>query len=59
MNFEKIIIEKLSSTLAVMATNTIIEAAKAWRFYFDDNDRAKLQENTKIFIMEILENARK
>lgn len=59
MNFEKIIIEKLSSTLANMATNTIIEAAKAWRFYFDDNGRAKLQENTKIFIMEILENARK
>ena len=58
MKFEKIIIDKLSGTLAGLVVNLIVETSKTWRFYFDENDRASMRKKTKNFIMEILENGR-
>lgn len=58
MKLEKIIIEKLSDTLAGLVVNLIVETSKTWRFYFDENDRASMRKKTKNFITEILENGR-
>ena len=58
MKLEKIVIEKLSDTLAGIVVNLIIETSKAWRFYFNDDERASMREKTKNFIMEILKNGR-
>lgn len=58
MKLEKIIVEKLSDTLAGLVVNLIVETSKTWRFYFDDKDRASMRQKTKNFIMEILENGR-
>lgn len=58
MKLEKIIVEKLSDTLAGLVVNLIVETSKTWRFYFDDKDRSSMRQKTKNFIMEILENGR-
>lgn len=55
---EKIVIEKLSDTLAGIVVNLIVETSKTWRFYFDENDRASMRKKTKSFIMDIIENGR-
>lgn len=58
MKLEKIIIEKLSDSLAGIFVNLIVETSKTWRFYFDENDRASMRLKAKNFIMGILENGR-
>lgn len=55
---EKIVIEKLSDTLAGIVVNLIVETSKTWRFYFDENDKASMRLKAKNFIMGILENGR-
>lgn len=58
MKLEKIIIDKLSDSLAGIFVNLIVETSKTWRFYFDENDRASMRLKAKNFIMEILDNGR-
>ena len=58
MKLEKIIVDKLSDSLAGLVVNLIVETSKTWRFYFDKNDRASMRLKTKNFIMEILKNGR-
>ena len=58
MKLEKIIVEKLSDTLAGLVVKLIIETSKTWRFYFDENDRASMLKKTKTFIIGILKNGR-
>lgn len=58
MKLEKIIIDKLSDSLAGIFVNLIVETSKTWRFYFDEKDKSSMRLKTKNFIMEILENGR-
>lgn len=58
MKLEKIIIDKLSDSLAGIFVNLIVETSKTWRFYFDENDKASMRLKAKNFIMGILENGR-
>lgn len=58
MKLEKIIMDKLSDSLAGMFVNLIVETSKMWRFYFDEKDRASMRLKAKNFIMGILENGR-
>lgn len=58
MKLAKIIIDKLSDSLAGIFVDLIVETSKTWRFYFDENDRASMRLKAKNFIMEILENGR-
>lgn len=58
MKLEKIIIDKLSDSLAGLVVNLIVETSKTWRFYFDENDKSSMRLKAKNFIMGILENGR-
>lgn len=58
MKLEKIIIDKLSDSLAGIFVNLIVETSKTWRFYFDENDKESMRLKAKNFIMEILKNGR-
>lgn len=58
MKLEKIIIDKLSDSLAGIFVNLIVETSKTWRFYFDENDKASMRLKAKNFIIGILENGR-
>jgi hypothetical protein len=58
MKLEKIVIEKLSNYLAGVVVNLIVNTLKAWRFYFDDQEKADMNKKAKNFIMEILKNGR-
>ncbi len=58
MRLEKIVIEKLSNYLAGVVVNLIVNTLKAWRFYFDDQEKADMNKKAKNFIMEILKNGR-
>lgn len=58
MNFEKIIMDKLSDSLAGIFVDLIVETSKTCRFYFDENDRESMRLKAKNFIMGILENGR-
>lgn len=56
-SIEKIILEQAASYAAKLATNGITVFLQRWRFYFDDNDRAKLNEEVKKMLLEVVENA--
>lgn len=57
MSMEKIILEQAAGYAAKLATNGITVFLQRWRFYFDDNDRAKLNEEVKKILLEVVENA--
>ena len=54
---EKIILDQASSFAAKLATNGITVFLQRWRFYFDESDRAKLNEELKKMLLEVIENA--
>lgn len=54
---EKIILDQAASFAAKLATNGITVFLQRWRFFFDDNDRAKLNEEVKKILLEVVENA--
>ena len=56
-SIEKIILDQAASYAAKLATNGITVFLQRWRFYFDDNDRAKLNEEVKKILLEVVENA--
>lgn len=56
-SIEKIILDQAASYAAKLATNGITIFLQRWRFYFDDNDRAKLNEEVKKMLLEVVENA--
>lgn len=60
MNFsseiEKIILDQAAGYAAKLATNGITVFLRRWRFFFDDNDRAKLNEEVKKILLEVVEN---
>lgn len=56
-SIEKIILDQAASYAAKLATNRITVFLQRWRFYFDDNDRAKLNEEVKKMLLEVVENA--
>lgn len=56
-SIEKIILEQAASYAAKLATNGITVFLQRWRFYFDDNDRAKLNDEVKKLLLEVVENA--
>lgn len=56
-SIEKIILEQAASYAAKLATNGITVFLQRWRFYFDDNDRAKLNEEVKKILLEVVQNA--
>lgn len=58
-SIEKIILDQAASYAAKLATNGITVFLQRWRFYFDDNDRAKLNEEVKKMLLEVVENAAK
>lgn len=55
---DKIVIEKLSEFLANTVANIFIETAKKWRFFFPDEQQKIIKEKFKLFIMELLKNAK-
>lgn len=57
MKLEKIILEQAVSYAAKLATNGITVFLQRWRFYFDDNDRAKLNDEVKKMLLEVVKNA--
>ena len=57
MKLEKIILDHAANYAAKMATNGITVFLQRWRFYFDDSDRAKLNEEVKKMLLEVVENA--
>ncbi len=57
MKLEKIILEQAANYAAKLATNGITVFLQRWRFYFDDNDRAKLNEEVKKMLLEVVQNA--
>lgn len=56
-SIEKIIMDQAASYAAKLATNGITVFLQRWRFFFDDNDRAKLNEEVKKILLEVVENA--
>lgn len=56
-SIEKIILDQAASYAAKLATNGITVFLQRWRFYFDDNDRAKLNEEVKKMLLEVVQNA--
>lgn len=56
-SIEKIILDQAASYAANLATNGITVFLQRWRFYFDDNDRAKLNKEVKKMLLEVVENA--
>lgn len=56
-SIEKIILDQAASYAAKLATNGITVFLQRWRFYFDDNDRAKMKEEVKKMLLEVVENA--
>ena len=56
-SIEKIILDQAASYAAKLATNGITVFLHRWRFYFDESDRAKLNEEVKKMFLEVLENA--
>lgn len=56
-SIEKIILDQAASYAAKLATNGITVFLQRWRFYFDDNDRAKLNEEVKKMLLEVVKNA--
>lgn len=56
-SIEKIILDQAASYAAKLATNGITVFLQRWRFFFDDNDRAKLNEEIKKMLLEVVENA--
>lgn len=57
MKLEQIILEHAANYAAKLATNGITVFLQRWRFYFDDNDRAKLNDEVKKMLLEVIENA--
>ena len=56
-SIEKIILDQAANYAANLATNGITVFLQRWRFFFDDNDRAKLNEEVKKILLEVVENA--
>lgn len=56
-SIEKIILDQAASYAAKLATNGITVFLQRWRFYFDDNDRAKLNDEVKKMLLEVVKNA--
>lgn len=56
-SIEKIILDQAAGYAAKLATNGITVFLQRWRFFFDDNDRAKLNEEVKKILLEVVENA--
>jgi hypothetical protein len=56
-SIEKIILDQAANYAAKLATNRITVFLQRWRFYFDDHDRAKLNEEVKKMLLEVVENA--
>lgn len=54
---EKILLDQAAGYAAKLATNGITVFLQRWRFYFDDNDRAKLNDEVKKMLMEVIQNA--
>ena len=58
MKIDQIVIDKLSEMLANTAANIFIETSKKWRFFFPDEQKKIITEKFKLFIMELLKNAK-
>ena len=56
-SIEKIILDQAAYYAAKLATNGITIFLQRWRFYFDDNDREKLNNEVKKMLLEVVENA--
>lgn len=56
-SIEKIILDQAACYAAKLATNGITIFLQRWRFYFDDNDREKLNNEVKKMLLEVVENA--
>lgn len=56
-SIEKFILDQAAGYAAKLATNGITVFLQRWRFYFDDNARAKLNEEVKKMLLEVIENA--
>ena len=56
-SIEKIILDQAANYAAKLATNSITVFLKRWRFYFDESDRAKLNEEVKKMLLEVIKNA--
>lgn len=57
MKLEKILLDQAAGYAAKLATNGITVFLQRWRFYFDDNDRAKLNDEVKKMLLEVVDNA--
>lgn len=56
-SIEKIILDQAAGYAAKLATNGITVFLQRWRFYFDESDRAKLNEEVKKMLLEVIKNA--
>lgn len=56
-SIEKILLEQAANYAAKLATNGITVFLQRWRFYFDESDRAKLNDELKKMLLEVVENA--
>ena len=56
-SIEKFILDQAANYAAKLATNGITVFLQRWRFYFDDNDRAKLNDEVKKMLLEVVDNA--
>ena len=57
MKLEKILLDQAAGYAAKVATNGITVFLQRWRFYFDESDRAKLNDEVKKMLLEVVENA--
>lgn len=55
---DQIVINKLSEFLANIVANIFIETAKKWRFFFPEEQKKIITDKFKLFIMELLKNAK-
>lgn len=58
MKLNQMIIEKLADMLANTVANIFIETVKKWRFFFPEEQKKIITEKFKLFIVELLKNAK-
>lgn len=58
MKIDEIVIDKLSEVLANSVASIFIETSKKWRFFFPKEQKKIITEKFKLFIAELLKNAK-
>lgn len=58
-NIEREIFNGVAGTIAELTTSLIVRAGQTWRFYFDDLEQSAIKNKTKIFLLEIIKNAKR